>query len=764
MNAMQGRLPAAVLRSLTLLLVVAATALLRLALDPVLHDQVVYLFLFPAVIAYAALYGPIWGGAVALLGHVTMDYLFIAPRHQIDVGVSSVVVLGTLLLNAWIVGHFARRLRASEERFELAARATNDAIWDWDLRSDALQWNAAVRELFALREGEPGPSSDWWRDHIHPNDRDRVVQSIHAVIDGDGSHWQAEYRFRRGDGSYADVFDRGYVSRDAAGRARRMIGAMLDMSECKRQEAALHASEAAARAAAVAADAERRLLDAVLDAMPLSLFIVDRDGGIVRVNPVAMDFWGDMPETTRWQEYDRWVGYWPDSGRRIEAQEWAMARALLHGEVVRGELVRVQRFNSSEPHCLLNNAAPVRDAGGRIIGAVAVAQDVTEQLRDQARLRESEARLRLFITHAPAAIAMLDRELRYLQVSERWRHGSPLTQAHEGEHFLASLSDIPAHWHDALRRALAGEAQSGDEEPFERSDGSTLYIKWELHPWRDADGAIGGLLIAAEDVTARVQARRALEAAQAQLQNRALQLETLVAERTAKLSEALDELTRLSYSIVHDMRAPVRAMQGYSRMIAEAHGTQLDAEATAYLQRIIAAARRLDELIQGLLNYSRYANADLPLQPVDPEPLLREIIDGDPDMQPPRADIDIVAPLPRVQGHPTALRQVLCNLLDNAVKFVVPGTRAQVRVHAEPCAAGVRLCVQDRGIGLPESAHERIFRIFERLHRDDEYPGTGIGLAIVRRAVERMGGRVGVEPAAEGRGCCFWIELAGAAS
>jgi PAS domain S-box-containing protein len=127
-------------------------------------------------------------------------------------------------------------LRETEQRYRLAAKATNDAIWDWNLASNRIDWNEAVTVLFGYADKKVEPSGDWWIEHIHPDDRDRIYTSIHAVIEGAGEHWAAEYRFRRGDGTFAHVFDRGHVIRDEQGRATRMIGAMLDLTERKRAE------------------------------------------------------------------------------------------------------------------------------------------------------------------------------------------------------------------------------------------------------------------------------------------------------------------------------------------------------------------------------------------------------------------------------------------------------------------------------------------------------------------------------------------------
>jgi signal transduction histidine kinase len=235
-------------------------------------------------------------------------------------------------------------------------------------------------------------------------------------------------------------------------------------------------------------------------------------------------------------------------------------------------------------------------------------------------------------------------------------------------------------------------------------------------------------------------------------------LEGKVEERTAKLLETVTELESWSYSIAHDMRAPLRTMHGYSKLLAEEHGPKLEPAARYYLQRIDAATQRLDQYIRDLLDYGKVVRGDLPLMSVDAAGLINEIVTTYPDLQPARCDIQIVGSFPPVQANAAALTQVISNLLDNAVKFSKPGALPRVRIRAEEMENRVRLWFEDDGIGIDGRAHKRIFGIFQSLHPHGAYEGTGIGLAIVRRAVERMGGKVGVESEA-GKGSRFWVEL-----
>jgi signal transduction histidine kinase len=258
----------------------------------------------------------------------------------------------------------------------------------------------------------------------------------------------------------------------------------------------------------------------------------------------------------------------------------------------------------------------------------------------------------------------------------------------------------------------------------------------------------------AERTEELTRTNEALQEAQCRLRRDAQQLEQQVAERTAALQESVQSLEQFCYTIAHDLRAPLRTMHGFSSALLDDYGNQLDGAGRDYATRIIAAATRMDEQIRALLAYGRLNSAEMPLVRADPAALLAEILQSD---QFKSAQIDLQSPLPRVLANPTAFKQIMDNLLANAVKFVAPGTIPHVQLSAVANGETVRFVVQDNGIGIEPKYHERIFKVFERI-ASKEFAGTGIGLAIVQKGVERMGGRVGVE-SAPGQGSRFWIEL-----
>jgi signal transduction histidine kinase len=252
--------------------------------------------------------------------------------------------------------------------------------------------------------------------------------------------------------------------------------------------------------------------------------------------------------------------------------------------------------------------------------------------------------------------------------------------------------------------------------------------------------------------------------AQIQLRDDALrkaqgELEERVQARTVALQNALRELESFTYTISHDLRAPLRAMSGFSRALLEDYGSNLDPGGREFATRISSAAKKMDSLILDLLDYSRLTRQEVKIERVELEPLANEVVrQMETEARERRATVVLERPLPAVLGHALTLSQALTNLVSNGIKFVAPGVDPMVRIRAARRDSVVRIEVEDNGIGIAPEYHERIFRIFERLNPSETFPGTGIGLAIVRRATERMGGRSGVESEL-GRGSRFWIEL-----
>lgn len=291
---------------------------------------------------------------------------------------------------------------------------------------------------------------------------------------------------------------------------------------------------------------------------------------------------------------------------------------------------------------------------------------------------------------------------------------------------------------------------------------------------------------AAERAAGRLKlSELALRESEERLRRYATELERRVAERTANLAQSIESLEGVLYHVAHDLRAPLRSMASFTNILLEEYGPQFDERGHDYAQRVSNAAQRMDVLVQDLLAYGRLAHTAVPVSKINLEAEVNSALANfSEEIEARGAKVEVLGPLPPAKGNAAILNQILSNLISNGLKFVPPETKPHLRIFAgQTTLRGgenvqgkmkevppfdtefvslegkfVRLWIADNGIGIAPEYHERIFRMFERLHATGSYPGTGIGLAIVRKGVERMGGRAGVE-SAPGGGSRFWVDL-----
>lgn len=301
----------------------------------------------------------------------------------------------------------------------------------------------------------------------------------------------------------------------------------------------------------------------------------------------------------------------------------------------------------------------------------------------------------------------------------------------------------------ALSEALRERKPYSIEHRIIRKDGEVRHVREHADIIYDEQGDMAALFGTAQDITERKQAQLELKALNAELDAR-------VQERTADLEAALADLEAFSYTASHDLRAPLRALQTWSERLSRDLAGKVPAASEAMLRRIGDSARRMDRLIQDLLALSHASKSELPIADVDLDALVQELGDHYPQWA--GAGIRVERPLRRVRGSEPLLAQALANLVNNALKFTKPGEAPKVSISTAEAGGKVRVSVSDEGLGIDRAYQERVFMPFVRLHPSEKFEGSGIGLAIVKKAVDRMGGRVGVQ-SEPGRGSRFWIEL-----
>jgi PAS domain S-box-containing protein len=512
---------------------------------------------------------------------------------------------------------------------------------------------------------------------------------------------------------------------------------------------------------------------------------------------------------------------------------------------------------------------------------VALNEDLERRVGERTvELRESQRRLELFVEHAPAALAMFDRSMRYVQVSQRWLMDYGLDQRDvRGVSHYDVFPELPAQWKEAHRRGLEGEVLQGQSDRFERADGTVQWVRWETRPWYEASGGIGGIVVFTEDVTERKRAEDALRLSNARTRfameaaklgdwqldlstleaTRSLmhdqifgypillpewnfdtflshvhpddqervqetfqrstglgkrwefecriirvdgamrwiwgcgdaqressgettgmfgivkditdwkraeedarmlnaELENRVIQRTAQLEAANKELEAFTYSVSHDLRAPLRHISGFSKILTEEFGSALPSEARRHLQRIEDGTHRMGQLVDDLLNLARVGRRDLSLQVAGFRSLVDEVIE---ELGPEIGERNVqwkIGDLPYADCDAALIKQVFQNLLWNAIKFTRPRERAIIEIGQEQRDGYEAVYVRDNGVGFSMKYRDKLFGVFQRLHRAEDFEGTGVGLATVQRIIQKHGGKIWAEAELD-HGATFYFTL-----
>ena len=659
--------------------------------------------------------------------------------------------------------------RESQDRLRLALDAAGLGVFDMCPQTGDLGWDKRTKAIWGMAESDMIDYSEGLQ-RLHPDDRERVARIVAETLKPDGSgNYEVEYRIVWPDGSirWSAARARVYFEGEGANRcAVRMLGVEQDITERKRAEEALRESEERFRVAQELSPDGFSILRPVRDSEGriVDFTFVYENAAIARINgtdPTAVvgrrlsEF---LPAHSQ-SPFHEAHAHVADTGETC-----IMERKYDGGDIPRPTWFRVVVVRTGQDIAILS-------------------QDITERKRADQALRESEARFQTLADGTPVIIWVHDAAggLRFVNRGYCEFFGVAIDQAIGGNWKpLVHPEDVPGYV-DVFLKCHAEQREFHAQARVRRHDGQWRWIESFGAPRLSPGGEFLGMAGSSVDITERREA-------EAVLARDKEELEKLVAERTARLHELVGELEHFSYTITHDMRAPLRGMQGFAEMMAEACVGCERQDPMGFLRRIRTSGSRMDALITDALQYARAVRHELALAPVDVGALLRGMLDSYPELQPERARIELAGEIPLVMGNEAGLTQVFSNLLGNAVKFVKPGQFPEIRIWGEAVqspkseaqseqstvhspqstvgsegskvqdgdAGWVRIWVEDKGIGISDSMKAKVFDMFSRGHHT--YEGTGIGLALVRKVVERMGGRVGVE-SEEGRGSRFWVEL-----
>ncbi|MGE0594038.1 MAG: PAS domain S-box protein [Vicinamibacterales bacterium] len=725
---------------------VVVLLLVRLWLQPILGNQA-RLIAFTLPVTIAAVYGGLAPGLLATLaGALAGTWLFVGPAVMTDAGaVANVAIFVAVGTGISVVGGRLRQSRALLEASETRLRGLSDAVPQilWTSLPDG--GRDFLNSRWTDYTGVPVEASLdlGWLEQAHPDDRDRVrVAWLDAVRAGQA--FEAEYRLRRHDGAYRWFSVRAVPVRDGAGRVGRWAGASTDVHDAREAHERLKAQSAR--------------LDRILATAPgvVLAFRQAPDGGwsFPYASPRVEDIYGLTPAQLAADAAPVFQMMPPDDASRVSAAILESARTL---EPWRAQF-RVTRPDRATVW-VEGHSVPVREDDGGTLWYGFV-HDVTAQRQAEETAREWQ---RAFEQSA-VGIALADAQTEcFRSVNEAFARRLGYTR---DEMAGMPIARIYSSELQEAQSAFVSRSDGAGHGVFEtehlRRDGTRIPVLVDLTTVRDEQARPHSRVAIVQDLTARREAEADAARSADALRTLNAALEERVQTRTAQLQAANEELEAFSYSVSHDLRAPLRGIDGWSLALLEDYGATLPGQARTFLDRVRAETARMGLLIDDLLDLSRVTRRPLHVSRVDLTALASGVAARLREAHPDRRLVFRIAPRLDVEADPRLLELLVTNLLDNAVKFTATREEAHIDVGVLVDARETAWYVADNGVGFDPAHADTLFGAFARLHRASEFPGTGIGLATVRRIAARHGGRVWAS-AQPDRGATFWFTLGASA-
>ncbi len=478
-------------------------------------------------------------------------------------------------------------------------------------------------------------------------------------------------------------------------------------------------------------------------------YLVDlRDGLLLYVSPAYEEIWGrPIAGAKRWPQSFAEAVHPEDRERfhQVLARQKVGQSTEIEYRIVRPD---------GTVYWVLDRAYPIRDQNGKNYRIAGFAENFTDRKQAQQALELSEERYRTLTeaAHESIFIVGLNGQFEYVNsYTSRYFDCEPadMVGGRPEDYFPPEAA---GQLSDAIEQVRQSTQPSYVEYQVPLS-GEMIWLGSQLVPLRDARGQVHGVLGVARDISEQREGQEAIRKLN-------VELEARVAARTAQLAAKNKELETFTYSVSHDLKAPLRGIDGYSRILLIEYLDKLDADGQHYLKSIRRSTQQMNDLITDLLAYYRIEKGNLTMEPLNPTGLVEAVLnERQQDIEARRVQIRVDLPCGRVFAEREGLILALRNLLDNALKFTSHQPLPHIEFAGEKRGDnGCLLWVRDNGSGFDMAYQDKVFEIFHRLNRAEDYPGTGIGLALVRKAMERIGGRVWAE-SWPGQGATFYLEI-----
>jgi PAS domain S-box-containing protein len=614
-----------------------------------------------------------------------------------------------------------KAIAESNERFEYVTKATFDAIWDWDLATDTLFWGEGFETIFGHKIASLACNSSSWTNNIHPEDLQRVIDSFYIKIKSSATNWTEEYRYKKGNGEYSDVINKGIITRGEDFRAKRIIGAMQDVTKQKAEVQHL------------------KLLESVITNATDSVLITEAEPfdypgpKILFVNEAFTKMTGYTAEEV--------IGKTPRilRGPKTDIEEIKkLSNAIQRWESCEATLLNYKK--NGEEFWVNMAISPIANEKGTFTHWIAIERDVTERINQEHKLAEINQKLFETLESIQDGFYTLDADWNISFWNKEAERISG--KSHQDMIGLNIWNFYEGQISEQIHVKFLEAKEQNKPVRLE------IYSK-QLEKWFEINAfpSTSGLTVYFKDITDRKQVESKIKK-----MNRKLEV------NIKKLAISNQELEQFAYVASHDLQEPLRMVTGFLTQIENRYNDILDDKGKKYIYFAVDGAKRMRQIILDLLEFSRIGKHDITLEEINLNEILSEtcLLFGK-KMEEKNAKI-IYETLPKILNYSAPIKQIFHNLIGNGLKYSDPNRSPIITISSHETANSWKFVVQDNGIGIEAEYFEKIFIIFQRLHNKEEYSGTGIGLAITKKIIENLGGQIWVT-SEEGVGSDFHFTI-----